>query len=258
MAWLVEDFLHIAHFDDFPSVHHIHIIRHLRDDAKVMRDVNDGQVHFLLNLFDEVENFALDCHVQCGGGFVADKNVRFGGERNGDNDALPHTAGKLVRIVAEALFGIGDAHQFQQLQGFRARLVLRHVLVQQHALHNLLADGHRGVKARHGVLEYHREALTVVFRAQLLFAQFQQINGFVLSVPVIVCIQDFAAVDGGVAVQQADGGFHRYGFSRTGFAHDGDGFALLQIQIDAADGMYHAGVRAEGNIQILDLQNGLC
>lgn len=107
-------------------------------------------------------------------------------------------------------------------------------------------------------MEYHREALTVVFRAQLLFAQFQQINGFVLSVPVIVCIQDFAAVDGGVAVQQADGGFHRYGFSRTGFAHDSDGFALLQIQIDAADGMYYAGVRAEGNIQILDLQNGLC
>lgn len=68
-----------------------------------MRDVNDGQVHFLLNLFDEVENFALDCHVQCGGGFVADKNVRFGGECNGDNDALPHTAGKLVRIVANVI-----------------------------------------------------------------------------------------------------------------------------------------------------------
>ena len=90
-------------FDDFPGVHHIHIIRHLRDDAKVVRDVNDGQVHFLLNLFDEVENFALDCHVQCGGGFVADKNVRFGGECNGDNDALPHTAGKLVRIVANVI-----------------------------------------------------------------------------------------------------------------------------------------------------------
>lgn len=181
MAWLVEDFLHIAHFDDFPSVHHIHIIRHLRDDAKVVRDVNDGQVHFLLNLFDEVENFALDCHVQCGGGFVADKNVRFGGERNGDNDALPHTAGKLVRIVAEALFGIGDAHQFQQLRGFRARFVLRHVLMQQHALHNLLADGHRGIKARHRVLEYHREALTVVFRAQLLLLNFSKST--VLSCP---------------------------------------------------------------------------
>ena len=130
------------------------------------------------------------------------------------------------------------------------------LVVHQHALHDLLADGHGGVKARHGVLEHHGQPLAVVFRAQLLFRQLQQIDGLVLAV-LLIGVEDFAAVDGGVAVQQAHGGLHGHGLARAALAHDGDGLALLQIQVHAADGVHHARVGAEGDIQILDLQDGL-
>ena len=78
-----------------------------------MGDVDDGQVHLLLDVLDQLQNLGLDGHVQGGGGLVADEDVRVGGQGDGDDHPLPHAAGQLVRIVPEALLRVGDAHQLQ-------------------------------------------------------------------------------------------------------------------------------------------------
>ena len=53
---------------------------------------------------------------------VGDQHVRIVGERHGDHHALALAAGELVRIGVDAPRGVGDAHQFQELDGALAGL----------------------------------------------------------------------------------------------------------------------------------------
>ena len=223
-----------------------------------MGDVDDRELHLLLDALDEFEDLGLDGHVQGRGGLVTDQDIRVGGEGDGDDHALPHAAGELMGIIPEALFRVGDAHQIQQLQRPGLRLLPGRRAVEEDALHDLLADGHGGIEARHRVLKDHGDVLPVDVLAQLLFPDLQEIDGLILTVFVGEGIEDLAAVDGGVAVQKAHHGLHRDRFAGAGLAHDGHCLALLQIQIDPADGVDHTGVGTEGDVQVFELEDGFC
>ena len=69
----------------------------------------------------QVENLGLDRHVERGGRLVGDEQLRVAGERHGDHHALAHAAGELVRILVDALFGVGDADHLQQSRWCRSR-----------------------------------------------------------------------------------------------------------------------------------------
>ena len=221
-----------------------------------MGDVDDRQLHLFLDVLNQFQDLGLNGHVQRRGRLVADQHVWIGRQGDGDDHALPHAAGQLMRIVLHALFSVGNAHQLQQLQRPVMRLLFAHAAVQDHTFHHLFADLHGRVQAGHGVLKHHGDVLAVDGLAQLLAGQFQQINGMRSAVPVGIGIDDFAVIDRGVAVQQAHCGLHGDGFARAGFAHDGHRFAAAQFKIDPADGVHAAGVGAEGDIQIADLKNG--
>ena len=110
-----------------------------------MGDVDDGNIPLLLNALNQLQNFRLNGHVQCGGRLVADQQLRVTGQGDGDDHTLPHTAGELVGVILHPLLGVGDADLLQQLHSLPVSLRLGGLVVPDHALHDLLADGHGGV-----------------------------------------------------------------------------------------------------------------
>ena len=78
-----------------------------------MGDVDDRNAALLLDAADELEDLCLNGHIQCGGGLIADEQVGVAGQGNGNDHALTHTAGQLVRVALHPLFGVGDTDFFQ-------------------------------------------------------------------------------------------------------------------------------------------------
>ena len=160
-----------------------------------------------------------------------------------------------MRVAFHALFSIGDAHFLQQLHSLLIGGILRHLVMPQHAFHDLLADLHGGVQAGHGVLEHHGDALAVDVAADPLFILLQQVHGLGAAVGVMVAELDGAAVHDGVLGQNAHGGLHGNGLAGTGFAHQSDRLALVQVDVHAADGVHRACGCLKGNVQVSHRQD---
>ena len=255
VARVVEDLVDGAGLHDLARVHDIDIVRHLCHDAEVMGDVDDRNAALLLYAADELEDLCLNGHIQCGGGLIADEQVRVAGQRDGDDHALTHTAGQLVRVALHPLFGVRDTDFFQQLEGLLICLSLGHLEVPEHPFHDLLADGHGGVKAGHGVLEHHGDALAVDVAADPLFIFLQQIDGFRAAVGVMVAELDASAVHLGVLGQNTHGCLHGDGLAGTRLTHQRHRLALVQVDVHAADGVDGAGRRLKGNIKVSHRQD---
>ena len=98
-----EDGRRVTFLDDLAGVHHADPIAQRPDDAEVVGDQQDRRVRLGLERAHEVEDARLDRGVEAGRRFVEDQQLRVGGERDGDDDALLHPAGQLVRVA------VGDA-----------------------------------------------------------------------------------------------------------------------------------------------------
>jgi hypothetical protein len=93
--------------DDPAGVHDGDAIGHLGDDAEVVRDEQQREPEAVAQLAQQVEDLRLDRHVERGRRLVGDDERGPAGERDGDQRALPHAAGELVRVLARARSGSG-------------------------------------------------------------------------------------------------------------------------------------------------------
>ena len=94
-----EDGRGVALLDDLARVHHPDPVAQRPDDAEVVGDEQDRGVRLGLERADEVEDARLDRRVEAGRRLVEDEQLRVGGERDGDDDALLHAARELVRVA---------------------------------------------------------------------------------------------------------------------------------------------------------------
>ncbi len=85
------------------------ILRH----AEVMGDEQHRHAEPLLQSLQQIEHLRLHGHVERGGRFVRDQQVRFVGERHGDHDALALAARELVRMGFEAVLRVAPADQLE-------------------------------------------------------------------------------------------------------------------------------------------------
>ena len=247
MLHIIEDFIQRTGFAELAAVHDRHAVGHGGDDAHVVRDDDDGCVDLLLQILHQIENLRLNGHVQRGGRLIRNQNLRFAGQRDGDHHALTHAAGKLVRVLVESLGRVRNADHAQQVDGALTALLLGHArLVQQQHFGDLLADGHRRVEGGQRILEDHGD-----FRAANLHQLFFRQVGDVAPVE-----DDLAGIDFAARRQQAHDGLVGHGFARTGFADDGQRFALVQFEAHAAHGLDHAAVGVDGNVHIFDFKQG--
>ena len=155
-----EDVIGHADFNDLAAVHNRDPVRNIGHHTQVMGDVNDGHVLLFLQAADQVQNLGLDGNVQGGGGFIADEDLGTAGYGDGDDHALAHAAGKLMRILTVAALRVRNADSFQNpVDFFTGRFALQ-ALMQLHAFLNLVADGFQGVQTGHRILGDHGNLLT--------------------------------------------------------------------------------------------------
>ena len=76
-----------------------------------MRDQHDGHAELGLEPLQQLEDLSLDRDVEGGGGLVRDQEFWVAHEGHRDHDALAHAAAHLVRVMIDALCGIGYADE---------------------------------------------------------------------------------------------------------------------------------------------------
>src|SRR5207253_3766738 len=94
-----------SNLDQIAGIHDRNLVRNLRDHCEVVGDKKHGKVKLVLQLGEQLQNLRLDANVERGCGFIRDEELRTIGDGHCDHDALPHSAGKLVRIIAGATLG---------------------------------------------------------------------------------------------------------------------------------------------------------
>ncbi|MCY1431482.1 hypothetical protein D9M71_474520 [compost metagenome] len=191
----------------------------------------------------QFHDLRLDGHVQGGGRFVGDQQLRLASDGHGDGDALAHAAGKLVRVGIQAAFSARDFDLFQQFQGaLSSGLAGQLQVCAQHFL-DLKAHRVAGVERGHRVLEDHGQVLADHL-ATLARAELEH---------VLAIETEGVGGDDAGGVDQAHQRHHGHRLAGAGFADDGQHFAFVHSQVQAIDHGYSILV-AKADIEILDLQ----
>ena len=95
---------------------------------------------FCHQLAQQREDLRLHRHVERGGGFVGDQQLRFAGQRHGDHRPLTHAARQLVRILRQAPRHVVHAHLFEQLRRALRAPTPAHAAMRHQRLGDLVAD----------------------------------------------------------------------------------------------------------------------
>ena len=77
----------------------------------------------------QIQNALLHRHIQRAGRLVGNNHVRSQGNGDGNQHALFHAAGELMRILFHALFGVAQPHFSQQGEHLFITLGVGHFLV---------------------------------------------------------------------------------------------------------------------------------
>ena len=148
-----DDRLRRRHLDHLSAVHDGNVVRHLRDNAEVVGDEQDGRSMLALEVVHQLQDLRLNGDVQRGGRFVRDEQLRLTGQRHSDHHALTHAAGELVRILLGDDFRIRNLNVRQHLDHFLLGFFLAQSLMDDERLGNLAFDGEHRVQAGHRLLE---------------------------------------------------------------------------------------------------------
>ena len=142
---------------DPARVHHRDLVGDVGDHAEVVGDQDQAHVVLALQLREQVHDLGLHGDVERGGRLVGDDQVGLQGHRHGDHDALAHTAGELVRVVADPLArrpGCGPAPSARS--PWPGPSLRDMPAVHGEHLAELVADAEHGVEGGQRVLEDHR------------------------------------------------------------------------------------------------------
>lgn len=152
----------------------------------------------------------------------------------------------------EDAFGCGQFHLGEQFQGALPRLLFGDFLVKQDGLHDLIAAGEHGVEGGHGLLEDHGDVVATV-GAQLLFGKPGEVYLALLAVKEDLTAGNAARWIG----YEAHDGQAGHRLSRTRFAHDADGFSLIDGKTHVVDRRDLAVFRGESRYQVPDVDEFL-
>ena len=109
---------HVGHrprLDDLAALHDDHVVGDAAHDIEVVGDEQHRHADLRLQVLEQLQDLRLHGDVERRRRLVGDEQVRPVGERHRDHHPLTLAAGKLMRIGAEALAGIGDADFGEQL-----------------------------------------------------------------------------------------------------------------------------------------------
>ncbi len=88
-----------------------------------MADENHCHIASLLQLFNQLQNLRLNCHIQSSGGLIANQKPRLIDQRHRNHNPLTHTARKLMGVTIKAGRCIHNADFIQQFNSSLAGLL---------------------------------------------------------------------------------------------------------------------------------------
>ncbi len=97
-------------------------VGHVRHDAEIVRDHQNGHAQLGLHFANEFQDFGLDRHIQRRGRLVGDQKSRMANHRHGNHGALAKTARQFEGIGVQGTLGVGKLHQAQHFRGQLPRL----------------------------------------------------------------------------------------------------------------------------------------
>src|SRR6266566_5121374 len=219
----VEQLPHRRLLDDLARIHHGDPVTHLRDDAQIVRDEDQGHARLALDVLEEIEILRLDGDVEVRRRLVGDDEPRPSRQRDGADDALPHAAAHLVGILAHPPLGGGDPDGAEKVLHALAQRAAAQVLVKERGLRHLSEDGEERVERRHRILQDHGDA-PATDEAQLTLA----LAGQVFSVE-----DDAASHDARGARQEPDDGQARRRLAAPGLTDEAQALALMEREAHA-------------------------
>src|ERR1043166_3388672 len=104
-----------------------------------MRDEKHRQIKPAAKIGEQLEDLRLDGDVERGRWLVGDEQLRPVDDGHGDDHALAHASGKLVRIAASAAIGLEYADVAQGFEGLTMRFPLV-TAVRNNGFSNLVTD----------------------------------------------------------------------------------------------------------------------
>ncbi len=232
-------------FDHARGVHHVHAVGVARHDAEIVRDDHERDVELARQLPHQLQDLRLDRDVERRRRLVGDDELWIAREADGDHHALAHAARKLVRILVEPPLGIGDADEPEQLHRAGARLLLRHVQMDEQRLHDLQPDRQDRVERGHRLLEDHRDVAPAAF-AHLLVREIEEVHPLE---------HDLAVDDPARRLrEQPHDRERRHRLAAAGLADDREHLAPAHLIGHALHRAHDAARRDEMHVQIFDGQ----
>ena len=148
---VAEDVVHRALLDDAALLHHAHEVGGDPHHGEVVRDEQIRQTQIALQVGEQIEDLVLNQHVEGRDRLVQHDDV--GLERQGacDRDALPLSAGQLVRVPPGEL--TRQRHLLEQIEGAPVLLFARADAVHVQRLGDQAADAAQRVEGTVRVLE---------------------------------------------------------------------------------------------------------
>ena len=227
-------------------LHDHHTVRHFGDNTHVMRDQNDRGAKIPLQVTQKVQHLALHGHIQRRGRLIRNQHLGPQRQSHGDHHPLTHTAGKLMRILRQAPFGLRQTHGTKRLQRAGAGLGAGNGIMGADRLGQLVANRHDRVQGGHRFLKDHRDAVAAQ-GAHLAFGQPGQLGPTQPHRPGTDC---------NVWRQQPHDRQRGDGFPRPAFPGNRQGFPPAQVKRQPAHQGLQPRLGRDGNGQSLHRQHG--
>ena len=199
----VEDILDGAILHRLAGIHHADPVAGLQHQPEVVTDEEHRGAVFGPQLLHELHHGGFHRHVERGRRLIEDQQRRLRHQRHGDHDALLLSAGKLVRVGLQDTLRVRQLHVGDHLERAVVGILFGHAGMDHRHLHQLLADPHGGVQARHRFLIDHRD-LAAADVAQFILRHLAKVAALELDgspddPAVLAQILHYAECDGGFA-----------------------------------------------------------
>ena len=212
-----------------------------------MADQQQRGTRLALRGAQHVQDLGLDGDVEGRGRLIGDDHIRVVGDGHRDHGALPHPAGELVRESLRPGGRFGNAHEVEQVDGFRTGALAGDVAVGADGLGDLVADPVDRGEGGERVLEDHADTAPA-YRGE------HPVGGADEFGPALVRGSAPGEPDRSpyprIGRQQPEHGQCGGGLARPRLPHQAEHFAAVQGEVDAPDGGRPVEVDGEtGDVQ---------
>ena len=235
-----------AALDNLARVHHGNVVGEAGDDGKVVGNPDERGAGLTADFLHLKKYLPLDGDIERGGRLVGDDDVGLVQQCNGNSHALPHAAGKLVRVGGEPLVRRSDADLDERRAATVTRVGVADFFVRGDGLDHLRVDAQHRIQGHHRILENHGNAVAAQ-RAPLLMVVVADIDTIEHNAPA----NNFSR-----RVNQPHQRITRHRFAGARFTDQTQHLATRHRKRNAVHRLDHASLGEKMGLQIFDFEYG--